>query len=139
MEQATKLGSKDNLAKTYLEIGKFQQNIISSINEMSDSGMYKKYWNALNDLESSGVPDEQSKFLLIQSTYDVLETYSKSLKNDGLTYDELNDAFQRRTEMLNQSDPKLERYIELKDELQKRTSIIQIKLDNAFGKRGTTQ
>jgi len=106
---------------------------------MSDSGMYKKYWNALNDLESSGVPDEQSKFLLIQSTYDVLETYSKSLKNDGLTYDELNDAFQRRTEMLNQADPKLERYIELKDELQKRTSIIQIKLDNAFGKRGTTQ
>lgn len=139
LEQATKLGSKDNLAKTYLEIGKFQQNIISSINEMSDSGMYKKYWNALNDLESSGVPDEQSKFLLIQSTYDVLETYSKSLKNDGLTYDELNDAFQRRTELLNQSDPKLERYIELKDELQKRTSIIQIKLDNAFGKRGTTQ
>lgn len=128
--------SKKDLAKVYLEIGKFQQNILSSINDLTDNGMYKDYWESLKTLEDLGSRDEQVRLLLVQSTFDVVESYPLGLKSDGYQYDELSNVLERRIDLLSSTNPTNLKLSELKDTLMSRVDSVRAKLDTVYGKRG---
>ena len=136
-DRAVEFKAKNSdLAKAYLEIGKFQQTILASINDLSDDGMYKTYWDSLNSLEKLGSKDDQVQLMLVQSTFDVLESYSSGLQTDGFEYEELSNTLESRIDLLTSLNPSNQRLLDLKNSLVSRIDLVRSKLETAYGKRG---
>ena len=137
-EQAKDFGVSEknqHLLSIYLELGTFKKGILSSITDHSDSGMYKTYWNALNDLSTEMGDDSQLQLTYLQSVFDVIDSYSGGLKSDGLTLDELKSVFDKAVETLNSYVGKTDAQMKAKSELQSRVETVRNKLNTTFGVR----
>lgn len=137
-EQAKDFGVSEknqHLLSIYLELGTFKKGILSSITDHSDSGMYKTYWNALNDLSTEMGNDPQLQLTYLQSVFDVIDSYSGGLKSDGLTLDELKSVFDKAVETLNSYVGKTDAQMKAKSELQSRVETVRNKLNTTFGVR----
>lgn len=126
--------TKSDLADVYLTIGNFQQNIVTSVTEESDSGMYKDYWQALEKLEKSS-KDNAVQLNVVQFTEDLIESYAGGLKSDGYSYEELNDTFKSRVSNLGNLQASSSAQETTIEDLKSRVNTVQIRLDTAFGKR----
>lgn len=137
-EQAKDFGVSEknqHLLSIYLELGTFKKGILSSITDHSDSGMYKTYWNALNDLSTEMGNDPQLQLTYLQSVFDVIDSYSGGLKSDGLTLDELKVVFDKAVDLLNSYSGKTDAQMKAKTELQSRVETVRNKLNTTYGIR----
>ena len=137
-EQAKDFGVSEknqHLLSIYLELGTFKKGILSSITDHSDSGMYRTYWNALNDLSTEMGDDSQLQLTYLQSVFDVIDSYSGGLKSDGLTLDELKVVFDKAVNLLNSYSGKTDAQMKAKTELQSRVETVRNKLNTTYGVR----
>lgn len=137
-EQAKDFGVSDknqHLLSIYLELGTFKKGILSSITDHSDSGMYRTYWNALNDLSTEMGDDSQLQLTYLQSVFDVIDSYSGGLKSDGLNLDELKVVFDKAVDLLNSYSGKTDAQMKAKTELQSRVETVRNKLNTTYGIR----
>ena len=137
-EQAKDLGVSDknqHLLSIYLELGTFKKGILSSITDNSDSGMYKKYWSALEELSSEMGGDPQLQLTYLQSVFDVIDSYSGGLKSDGLTLEELTSVFDKAVASVSTYTSKTDAQNKAKTELQNRVETVRNKLNTTYGKR----
>ena len=137
-EQAKDFGVSDknqHLLSIYLELGTFKKGILSSITDNSDSGMYKKYWSALSELESEMGSDPQLQLTYLQSVFDVIDSYSGGLKSDGLTLEELTSVFDKAVASVSTYTGKTDAQNKAKAELQSRVETVRNKLNTTYGKR----
>lgn len=137
-EQAKDFGVSEknqHLLSIYLELGTFKKGILSSITDHSDSGMYRTYWNALNDLSTEMGNDPQLQLTYLQSVFDVIDSYSGGLKSDGLTLDELKVVFDKAVDLLNSYSGKTDAQMKAKTELQSRVETVRNKLNTTYGIR----
>ncbi|MBO4346398.1 MAG: serine/threonine protein kinase [Lachnospiraceae bacterium] len=75
------------IANTYEQIGLFYKNITVSVNEASDKGMYKDYFDNLSSLLSV-IEEEQSEMLKLEVyklCINSLETYAYKISSDGVS------------------------------------------------------
>lgn len=124
-----------HLLSIYLELGTFKKGILSSITDHSDSGMYKTYWNALNDLSTEMGNDPQLQLTYLQSVFDVIDSYSGGLKSDGLSLDDLKTVFDKSVSLLNAYNGKTDAQMKSKAELQGRVETVRNKLNTTYGIR----
>lgn len=137
-EQAKDFGVSEknqHLLSIYLELGTFKKGILSSITDHSDNGMYRTYWNALNDLSTEMGDDSQLQLTYLQSVFDVIDSYSGGLKSDGLTLDELKVVFDKAVDLLNSYSGKTDAQMKAKTELQSRVETVRNKLNTTYGIR----
>lgn len=137
-EQAKDFGVSEknqHLLSIYLELGTFKKGILSSITDHSDSGMYKTYWNALNDLSTEMGNDPQLQLTYLQSVFDVIDSYSGGLKSDGLSLDDLKTIFDKSVSLLNAYNGKTDAQMKSKAELQGRVETVRNKLNTTYGIR----
>lgn len=137
-EQAKDFGVSEknqHLLSIYLELGTFKKGILSSITDHSDSGMYKTYWNALNDLSTEMGNDPQLQLTYLQSVFDVIDSYSGGLKSDGLSLDDLKTVFDKSVSLLNAYNGKTDAQMKAKTELQSRVETVRNKLNTTYGIR----
>ncbi len=137
-EQAKDFGVSEknqHLLSIYLELGTFKKGILSSITDHSDSGMYKTYWNALNDLSTEMGNDPQLQLTYLQSVFDVIDSYSGGLKSDGLSLDDLKTVFDKSVSLLNAYNGKTDAQMKSKAELQGRVETVRNKLNTTYGIR----
>ena len=137
-EQAKEFGVSDknqHLLSIYLELGTFKKGILSSITDNSDSGMYKKYWSALSELESEMGSDPQLQLTYLQSVFDVIDSYSGGLKSDGLTLEDLTSVFDKAVASVSTYTGKTDAQNKAKAELQNRVDTVRNKLNTTYGKR----
>lgn len=137
-EQAKDFGVSEknqHLLSIYLELGTFKKGILSSITDHSDSGMYKTYWNALNDLSTEMGDDSQLQLTYLQSIFDVIDSYSGGLKSDGLSLDDLKTVFDKSVSLLNAYNGKTDAQMKSKAELQGRVETVRNKLNTTYGIR----
>ena len=137
-EQAKEFGvSKKNahLLSIYLDLGTFKKGILSSITDNSDSGMYKTYWEALNELSLEMSGDAQLELTYLESVFDVIDSYSGGLKSDGLTLEDLTGVFNKAVELLGSYEGKTDEQKKAKTELESRVETIRNKLNTTYGVR----
>jgi serine/threonine-protein kinase len=97
LETGGKKFNKANLAKIYVEIGNFQNQIATDIEEASDRGKYQAFWIQLEQLitENEKNPDENEmvRLELYKLVMDSMENYARKLKADGIRKTDLLTAY----------------------------------------------
>lgn len=76
-----------NLAKTYSLIGDFHSNIVNSLQEASDGGMYIQYFEELEEMVKL-VDDETSEIIILQVDnlcINAINDYRYKFKKDGVS------------------------------------------------------
>jgi serine/threonine-protein kinase len=124
--------SNDKVAKVYLELGKFKKDIVSSVAEASDAGMYKKYWGALTELYDLEVSNDMMKLTLVRTVYDTIDIYGYQLKNDGVSKDDITGLYDKATKILNSTYPTTTQLKELKQDLETKKNKMGTKLRDIF-------
>lgn len=140
LEQAKSLevsGSDKEMLNLYLELGTFQKNILSSITSESDNGMYVKYWKALSSLPSTKdfSDKENVKLTYMSGVYDVIDSYSGGLKDDGVSRDDLLVQFDKVNQLLKSGDFRKESSQSIVNNLKERTETVKNKLNTTYGVR----
>jgi serine/threonine-protein kinase len=101
-EDAVQYGSTSSsfyqMAAVYRDIGKFNRDITLHIDEASDKGLYRPYWENIKKLNKmiKKNPNESEivKLELYKLTMDALETYSRKFKMDGIQENDLRSVYQ---------------------------------------------
>jgi len=105
------------LSNVYYRLGTFNRDILSSIAEAEDVGMYRDYW--YNLLEAKKV--ESGELLSLQINLYIarcIDTYGYNLKLEGITYNEVLSEYEYLQNYLDNYSPNTEvsslKYNELK-------------------------
>lgn len=122
------------VAKVYLELGKFKKDIVSSVAEASDAGMYKTYWGALTELMNLEVSNDMMKLTLVRTIYDTIDVYGYQLKDDGVSREELASLYEKAGKLLDGAYPTTTQLKELKKDLEVKKSKVGSKLHDIFVK-----
>lgn len=141
-EDAVQYGSKKSdyyeMAVIYRDIGRFNQNITLHIEEASDKGKYKPYWEKIKGLikmvDKSPEESEIVKLELYKLTMYSIETYARKFKLDGVKESDLREV----TEAVKQSTKDVEVTAEKTETIKKdvvgRFALTEKAVDNAFRK-----
>ncbi|WP_284036494.1 serine/threonine-protein kinase [Neobacillus sp. 114] len=141
-EDAVQYGSEKSdyyeMAVIYRDIGRFNQNITLHIEEASDKGKYKPYWENIKGLikmvDKSPEESEIVKLELYKLTMYSIETYARKFKLDGVKESDLRavtDAVKRSTEDVEVTAEKTET---IKKDVIGRFALTEKAVDNAFRK-----
>ena len=134
-EDAVNYGAGNSkAAKVYLELGKFKKDIVTSVAEASDVGMYKAYWGALKELYNLDVSNDMMKLTLVRSVYDTLDVYGYQLKNDGVGRDDKVDLYDKAGKLLDATYPTTTQLKDMKKDLESKKSKVSSKLHDVFTK-----
>lgn len=90
-------------ASVYYNIGIFNRDILKFVQEASDSGLYRQYWDNLMSIKGYATSD----ILSLQtntSIIDCISNYAYNLKKDGVAYEELSSEINRIEVFLNNYD-----------------------------------
>lgn len=141
-EDAVQYGSKKNdyyeMAVIYRDIGRFNQNITLHIEEASDKGKYKPYWENIKGLikmvDKNPEESEIVKLELYKLTMYSIETYARKFKLDDVKESDLRAV----TEAVKQSTKDVEVTAEKTETIKKdvvdRFALTEKAVDNAFRK-----
>ncbi|ALC89400.1 serine/threonine protein kinase [Bacillus sp. FJAT-18017] len=139
-EDAVEYGSADKdyyeMAVIYRDIGKFNQDIMLQIEEASDQGKYKPYWENLKKLIEliDGKPNESEivKLELYKLAMYSIETYARKFKLDGINEEDIRsvaNGVKRSTSNVSVTAEKTE---EIKKSIISRFEITDKAIDNAY-------
>jgi serine/threonine-protein kinase len=102
-DDVMKTGGEDapnyKVAKIYHDIGSFKTEIDLNVAEASDSGMYKPFFENIGELLDLISGDENESEIVRLTVdavaFDAIGTYSRELKADGVTQEEMSDVYDR--------------------------------------------
>lgn len=123
-----------NMAGTYEKIGQFYKNITVSINEASDSGMYKEFFDNLVILadRTQEEPGEMIRLEVYKLCLNSIETYAYKFSGDGVDESSLNTLFESVKEMIDETNATSEKTITMKQEMIDRYGTIDDVLEKAY-------
>ena len=82
-----------NLAKLYYQIGDYNQNIQTRIDQDDDKGAYKAYWDAMEGmLDLAAGETNYARLQMYRLAVNSIVRYAKSFSNDGVTSQDLLDV-----------------------------------------------
>lgn len=105
------------IAKTYCEIGKFNKNIVLNVESGEDQGMYKKYFNNLEQLLRMEQANDITKLELYKLIVSSLNTYKNNFIADGITEEEVTQMRQTALSQTENIYPSTQRATDLKNEI----------------------
>ncbi len=127
-DDVVKFGDKNSsyyqIANVYSNIGKFNRDITLNVEEASDKGLYKPYWEnisgLLDILSKNENENEIVKLELYKLTTYSIETYSKKFKADGVTRDELSSVLELIENELDELDVTTDKTLQMKLNIENR-------------------
>ena len=131
-----------NMAKNYISIGDFKQNIDSKIIEGDDNDLYSPYWQSLNEMYTSVSKDDNEivKLNVYRLVVNSIENYSRKFKNNvNVSKTEIQTLFdQVKTDVkgLSTSSDTTEK---IKSEITERFEATQLAIDNAYREQVNNQ
>ncbi|WP_338473279.1 serine/threonine-protein kinase [Niallia sp. XMNu-256] len=139
-EDAVKYGSEEKkyygMATIYRDIGKFHRNITLHIEEASDTGQYAPYWENMKQLvaliENKDDENEIVKLELYKLVMYSIETYSRKLKLDGVTEEEIRSVYEQIRKSTNGVDVTTDKTKLIKDEIINRFETAEKAIENAY-------
>lgn len=141
-EDVIKYGSKDyenyNMAKIYYDIGKFNKDITLNIQEASDKGIYKPYFENLEDILDLVCDNEDENEIVKMEVYKLvlysLETYSRKFKSDGIEEKDIRKVYKKVKERAQAEVTTTDKTKEIKEYLESRFDSTLQSIDNTFAK-----
>ena len=136
-DDAVTYGSKDRefykMAVIYREIGKFNQDITILVEEASDKGKYKPYWENIKELMKL-IDDESEivKLELYRLTMFSVEQHARKFKADGVTESDIRSVVESVKKSTNNVDVSTDKTIALKNEVVNRFDFITQEIDKAY-------
>lgn len=125
-----------NMAKVYMEIGNFQNQITTAIEEASDQGKYKPYWENLDKLLKAMEQDPDENEIVCLELYkliiDSLENYSRKFKADGISKRQLLSVYGRVKDEVEQVEVSTDKTESLKKEIMSRYSYAEEAIEHAY-------
>ncbi|MDQ1144120.1 serine/threonine protein kinase [Bacillus sp. SORGH_AS 510] len=124
-EDAIRYGSKDRdyyeMATIYRDIGRFNRDITLNIEEASDKGKYKPYWDDMKNLikmvDQNPEESEIVKLELYKLTMYSIETYARKFKLDGVKEGEIRSVTEAVKQSTNQIAVTTEKTDTIKNEV----------------------
>lgn len=124
------------MAKVYCEIGKFNRDITLNVEEASDKGKYKSYWDNLNEMrnmvdqnsESSEIVDLELNRLIMNA----IETYARKFKADGITQAEMKTLYQQTLSATKNVSTTTDKTNGMKQQIMERVVSTEQEIDHAF-------
>lgn len=124
------------MAKVYCEIGKFNRDITLNVEEASDKGKYKSYWDNLNEMrnmvdqnsESSEIVDLELNRLIMNA----IETYARKFKADGITQAEIKTLYQQTLSATKNVSTTTDKTNGMKQQIMERVVSTEQEIDHAF-------
>lgn len=125
-----------NMAKVYMQIGHFQNQITTAIEEASDKGKYKPYWQSIEQLlEVIGKEDDENEIVcleLYRLIIDSLENYSRKFKADGISKTRLVSVYEKVKEAMEQIEVLTDKAEALKKEIMSRYGYVEEAIEHAY-------
>ncbi|MEH7436897.1 serine/threonine-protein kinase [Neobacillus drentensis] len=139
-EDAVKYGSKDRdyyeMATIYRDIGRFNRDITLNIEEASDKGKYKPYWDDMKHLNQmiEQNPDESEivKLELYKLTMYSIETYARKFKLDGVKESEIRSVTEAVKQSTNRVAVTAEKTETIKNEVISRFAVTEQAIAHAY-------
>lgn len=139
---AVQYGSKNNsfheMAIVYRDIGIFNRDITLHIDEASDNGLYRPYWENIKKLnkmiEKTPNENEIVKLELYKLTMDALETYSRKFKWDGIKESDLLSVYQSVKKSTKNVEVTTDKTQAMKNEIVKRFGETERAIELAYRK-----
>lgn len=123
--------TESELAKVYYNLGEFDKTISSAIQESSDAGKYREYWDNL--LEAQGSENGEVVNLQINNTLaSCIDNYSNRLKTDGVKKAEVQEQIQKLETFVMNNRPSAGVSKDLYDILTQKLSGLSDKVDIAY-------
>jgi eukaryotic-like serine/threonine-protein kinase len=141
-EDAVRYGSKNRdyyeMATIYRDIGRFNRDITLNIEEASDKGKYKPYWEDMKHLIQmiDQNPDESEivKLELYKLTMYSIETYARKFKLDGVRESDIRSVAEAVKQSANQVAVTTEKTEIIKNEVISRFATAEQAIDHAYRK-----
>lgn len=141
-EDAVSYGSKESdyfeMATIYRDIGKFHQEITLHIEEASDKGKYRPYWDnikgLINIIDKNPDESEMVKLELYKLTMYSVETYARKFKLDGIKESEIRAVTEAVKKSTNQVEVTAEKTEIIKKDVINRFELTAQAIDHAFRK-----
>ncbi|MEH6993431.1 serine/threonine-protein kinase [Neobacillus drentensis] len=136
-DDAVRYGSKDSefykMAVIYREIGRFNQDITILVEEASDKGKYKPYWENIKELMKL-IDDESEivKLELYRLTMFSVEQHARKFKGDGVTESDIRSVVESVKKSTNDVDVSTDKTIAIKNEVVDRFDLIAQEIDKAY-------
>jgi eukaryotic-like serine/threonine-protein kinase len=136
-DDAVRYGSKDTdfykMAVIYRDIGRFNQDINILVEEASDKGKYKPYWENIKDLIK--LIDDESEIVQLElyrlAMYSV-EQYARKFKSDGVTESDIRSVVETVKKGTNHVQVSTDKTIAIKSEVVGRFDFISQEIDKAY-------
>ncbi|WP_413306439.1 serine/threonine-protein kinase [Bacillus sp. 1P10SD] len=141
-EDAVRYGSKDRdyyeMATIYRDIGRFNRDITLNIEEASDKGKYKPYWDDMKNLikmvDQNPEESEIVKLELYKLTMYSIETYARKFKLDGVKESEIRSVAEAVKQSTNRVAVTTEKTETIKNEVISRFDLTDKAINNAYRK-----
>jgi eukaryotic-like serine/threonine-protein kinase len=141
-EDAVEYGSKNKdyyeMATIYRDIGKFNRDITLNIEEASDKGKYKPYWDDMKNLikmiEQNPDESEIVKLELYKLTMYSIETYSRKFKLDGVKESDIRAVAESVRNSTNNVSVTAEKTETIKNDVISRFETMEKAIDLAYRK-----
>ena len=139
-DDAVTLGNENSeyyvMAKTYRDIGLFNQEITLNIEEASDKGMYAPYWENIKELIQLVSADERESEIIELEVYRLaaysIETYARKFKSDGVEEQDMRSIFQEVKQRSAQVDATSDKTQAMQQELMQRFDAAELAIENAY-------
>ena len=139
-DDAVTLGNENSeyyvMAKTYRDIGLFNQEITLNIEEASDKGMYAPYWENIKELIQLVSADEGESEIIELEVYRLaaysIETYARKFKSDGVEEQDMRSIFQEVKQRSAQVDATSDKTQAMHEELMQRFDAAELAFENAY-------
>ncbi|MDP4157370.1 MAG: serine/threonine protein kinase, partial [Bacillota bacterium] len=120
------------------DIGIFNRDITLHIDEASDNGLYRPYWENIKKLnkmiEKTPNENEIVKLELYKLTMDALETYSRKFKWDGIKESDLLSVYQSVKKSTKNVEVTTDKTQAMKNEIVKRFGETERAIELAYRK-----
>ncbi|MDM5329947.1 serine/threonine-protein kinase [Neobacillus sp. CF12] len=136
-DDAVIYGSKDSdfykMAVIYRDIGRFNQDITILVEEASDKGKYKPYWENIKELMKL-IDDESEivKLELYRLTMYSVEQHARKFKADGVTESDLRAVVESVKKSTNNVEVSTDKTTAIKNEVVGRFDLIAQEIDKAY-------
>ncbi len=135
-----KSSSSYQMSKVYEEIGVFNREITTDVQEATDEGKYKEYWGNMKELlEYIDEQDEPNEFVRLEVyklSYSAIETYAKKFKADGIEESDMLKVYQSVTADINGMNTTSDTTGDIKNNLKNRVSAVESAITNAYREQG---
>lgn len=122
------------LASVYADIADFNIDIVPLINEGSDAGLYKPYFERLSSMIDL-LANEENDVMRLEAAnlaLDALETYPRKFRADGIAQSDLEALARRAGELAEKSTSTTERLDAEKARAESRTDDVAESIGNAY-------